>query len=136
LNPFYGFGIGATSLINNYRFARPNNISKYQKYVNLLKNGGECPKGNLETNFLKLELFIMGKLRTSEGIDLNSLSIEIREIIDNMFEEKANVYDKYVILQENKLRLKIPEGYLVCDEILTNIIRKIEEKLDVSKIIF
>jgi hypothetical protein len=25
---------------------------------------------------------------------------------------------------------------LVCDEILTNIIRKIEEKLDVSKIIF
>ncbi len=118
--------MGATSLINNYRLARPNNISKYQKYVNQLKNGEECPKGNLETNFLKLELYLMGKLRTSEGIDVNLISAEIRDIIVNMFKEKTHVYEKYVNLQENKLTLKIPEGYLVCDEILANIITNIE----------
>jgi hypothetical protein len=78
----------------------------------------------------------MGRLRTSEGIDLNLLSIEIRDIIINMYKEKINIYDKYVILQENKFMLKIPDGYLVCDEILTNIVKNIELNLDISKIIF
>ena len=103
LNPFYGFGMGATSLINNYRLARPNNISKYQKYVNQLKNGEECPKGNLETNFLKLELYLMGKLRTSEGIDVNLLSAEIRDIIVNMFKEKTHVKCRLFFLKRLKL---------------------------------
>jgi len=26
--------MGATSLLNDYRFSRPNNLSKYYKYVN------------------------------------------------------------------------------------------------------
>lgn len=30
---FAGFGMGATSLLNNHRVTRPKNLSKYLKYI-------------------------------------------------------------------------------------------------------
>ena len=33
MKDFYAFGMGATSLLSDYRFSRPNNISKYYRYI-------------------------------------------------------------------------------------------------------
>ncbi len=40
MNPFYGFGMGATSLLKNYRFTRPSNISKYYRYIKEIEEKG------------------------------------------------------------------------------------------------
>lgn len=36
--PFYAFGLGATSLVDGYRFARPRRLADYKRYVNSLEN--------------------------------------------------------------------------------------------------
>lgn len=77
--------MGATSLLNNYRFSRPNNLSKYYKYLEEIKKVKIQEyfekNGKKEINFDKLEMYLMGKLRTSNGIDLNFFDIKTKKLI-------------------------------------------------------
>lgn len=96
LAPFYAFGMGATSFLNNYRYARPNNISKYYRYIKEIDQLGIEPffasRLQKEEHFEKLEMFMMGKLRTKYGLDLASVPPEVATLIRNFYSINEDIY--------------------------------------------
>lgn len=40
LQPFFAFGMGSTSLLNERRFARPSSLSKYYRYIKEIEELG------------------------------------------------------------------------------------------------
>lgn len=40
------------------------------------------------------------------------------------------IYDKFIIINENTIRLKDPDGFLICDEVLSNLITYLEKYLN------
>jgi coproporphyrinogen III oxidase-like Fe-S oxidoreductase len=97
MKDFYAFGMGATSLLSDYRFSRPNNISKYYRYIAEIEKDGvdSYYENNLqkEINFDKLELYMMGKLRTNEGLDLKAIPINIAKLIKSFFNQNKDTYE-------------------------------------------
>lgn len=96
MEPFYGFGMGATSLLRNYRFTRPNNISKYYRYIKEIEEHGILQyyinELKPEVKFEKLELFMMGKLRTSRGLDLSHIPKQVAQLILKFYEQNLEIY--------------------------------------------
>jgi hypothetical protein len=40
MKPFYAFGMGSTSLLQDFRFSRPNSITKYYRYIKEIEEIG------------------------------------------------------------------------------------------------
>lgn len=49
--PFYAFGLGATSVVDGFRFARPRRLSDYVKYVDGLTKFAESPEMSRHDRF-------------------------------------------------------------------------------------
>ncbi|CAD8192267.1 unnamed protein product [Paramecium pentaurelia] len=104
---FYGFGMGATSLQNLIRITRPNTLKKYYQFV---ESGEGCLIEDESSQFEKQRILLMSRLRTKWGIDKALLSQSLLEAMKK--------FEEYFIISEDNIKLKIPEGYLVCDEIV------------------
>ncbi|CAD8127623.1 unnamed protein product [Paramecium sonneborni] len=104
---FYGFGMGATSLQDLIRITRPQTLKKYYNFV-------DSGQGSLiedeSCEFEKQRILLMSRLRTKWGIDKNLLSEQLIEAMKK--------FQEYFIFNNDNIKLKIPEGYLVCDEIV------------------
>lgn len=113
-NKYYGFGLGASGYIDDYRYCNTRNINKY---IN-----GNCilNKDVIDKN-LDMENYMMLGLRKVSGINkkdfFNRYSFDVEQIFDiiNLVNNKLLVYDN-----DN---IKIPEDKLyVSNSILVNFI--------------
>lgn len=52
----------------------------------------------------------MSRLRTIWGIEKSLLSLNLLKAMER--------YSEFLIMDDDRVRLKIPDGYLVCDEIV------------------
>ena len=111
---YYGFGLGSTSYINNIRITNTKNITKYI-------NRDFIEETNYEDIETRIENEIMLGLRKLEGINL----IDFRDKYNIALEEKYNIKnlleEKYLIKENNQL--KINKKYIyISNEILLKIL--------------
>lgn len=83
--PFYAFGVGATSLIDNFRFARPTRLSQYEAYVSSLENTAQntldisvqaklFPETSKQTQLERFEDKVINSMRLlQDGISFESI---------------------------------------------------------------
>ena len=78
--PFWAFGLGATSYVSDRRLARPRAMNEYEAWVTALEAPGgwaeaQHSQGELEPygGVEELKTWLMLRLRTSEGISLQEL---------------------------------------------------------------
>lgn len=217
---FYGFGMGATSLLDKKRITRPKTLKKYFDYIdkieefiknlnqtvngdsikyeqekdpsepekkikNLLCSYSNLPEGKMKNNLnipkfhqeldtvyleikkkeedknfnfpnillkkeeilkkknsihfkglmiekeeglSELKVVLMGSLRTKKGLLWNYIPSYKKELL--AFLENQIAIKKFMEIDDKGIRLKIPEGYLVCDEILGQIYSYFEKKFE------
>lgn len=74
--PFYGFGMGAASYVQNQRFSRPRKTREYQQWVkDYVAAGGQIDAPTTSPAEKLLDMFMVG-LRLADGINLSALTIE------------------------------------------------------------
>jgi len=126
---FFGFGMGATSLINGKRISRPKNLKKYMEYVENLRLGKEKESKGLlieeEKGKENVKIVLMGGLRREKGVDLKRFGIEIRQFLTDFSE---NYKDLVEIGADGWMKMKGIKGFLLCDEILARIFVEIDRK--------
>jgi len=129
--PFFGFGMGAASFMDRQRFTRPKTLKQYQRWVESLKEnyGGlvdlSCEKeekGSLEW----LKSVVMGKLRTSEGVNVEEIAETMGVDYDEFVRKMKEFVEPYVDLGWVKLEkdsfgryvmeMNTTKGFLFSDE--------------------
>ncbi|MGK7931302.1 MAG: radical SAM family heme chaperone HemW [Microcystaceae cyanobacterium] len=116
--PFYGFGMGATSYLNNIRFKRPHTRASYAKWV---RNGSLIEHPPLTKTDRLLETLMLG-LRLKEGVNLGKIEDDFGEIMVKKIINTLKPYIKqgWVTLSPlNTIALRDPEGFLFSNVVLT-----------------
>ena len=125
--PYYGFGMGAASYIQNQRFTRPRKRSEYYQWVQeLIAAAGKIDCPPTPPTEMLLDTLMVG-LRLAEGLSLRQL--------ENQF-GKATVQDTLTCLQpyqqqgwvqlaersgESRIQLTDPEGFLFSNVVLSDL---------------
>ena len=107
---YYGFGVGASSYIDNIRYTNTRSITNYIKGKTILDK---------EILTIKDKMFyeVMLNLRTNRGIDKEIFKYKYKANIDDIFNYKELVNSN--ILEEDNRYLRIYEDYFyVLDEII------------------
>lgn len=113
---YYGFGVGASSYIDNIRYTNTRSITNYIKGKTILDK---------EILTIKDKMFyeVMLNLRTNRGIDKESFKDKYKTNIDDIFNYKDLVNNN--ILEEDDKYLRVCEEYFyVLDEIICKIMVK------------
>ena len=113
---YYGFGLGASSYINNERI---NNTRSYTKYIN--------NDWILEREYLslkdKIEYEVILNLRMSNGIDLQRFYNKYKKELKNYYDYQKLVEDNLLCLKENYLF--IPENkWYISNEIIVRLLER------------
>ncbi len=109
-NEYYGFGLGASSYLNNQRITNTRSITKYLK---------EDYQKEVETLSKKdtIEYEIILNLRKSSGINLEEFQKKYQEELRSLYNYKDLVATE--LLQENSKSLLIPENkWYISNEII------------------
>ena len=113
---YYGFGVGASSYIDNIRYTNTRSITNYI-------NGKTILDKEIVTIKDKMFYEVMLNLRTNKGIDKEIFKDKYKTNIDDIFEYKDLVKDK--VLFEDRKYLRVKEEYFyVLDEIICKIMVK------------
>ena len=123
--PFYGFGMGATSFLNDHRFNRPRTRDAYYLWLRALPpHAGQPPTPSphplpSSQNDRLLETLMMG-LRLQEGISLNALNAEYSPALITQVITILHRYQKqgWTDISPDRIRLTCPEGFLFSNIIL------------------
>ena len=113
---YYGFGVGASSYIDNIRYTNTRSITNYIKGKTILDK---------EILTIKDKMFyeVMLNLRTNRGIDKEVFRNKYKTNIDDIFNYKDLVNNN--ILEEDDKYLRVYEEYFyVLDEIICKIMVK------------
>lgn len=106
---YYGFGLGASSYIDNKRITNTRSINKY------LKGNYRLDIIELSNNDL-IEYKIMLNLRKAEGISLEEVKLDVRDLV------------KEGLLIEENNRVRIPEEkWYVSNEIILKVLEDYNE---------
>ncbi|NER24088.1 MAG: coproporphyrinogen III oxidase [Symploca sp. SIO1C2] len=138
--PFYGFGMGAASYVQGYRFTRPRTRKEYYLWVKKLMEADgilDCPHTPAED--ILLETLMLG-LRLAEGLNLSILTRQFGEAtLEKIWAclqphyrhgwvEVLDTEGQPVKLQEasrlpitGKLKLTDPEGFLFSNTVLADL---------------
>lgn len=112
--PYLGLGPGAHSFDGQMRRFNPSDI---KTWLNGLENGRPAFITENENKSDKINNIIMTRLRTAEGLDLNVIDTEYRDII---LTEAKKIRPEALIIEDNYLR--IPEkGWLVSDDTIAKL---------------
>jgi len=143
--PYYGFGMGAASYVNQQRFTRPRTRKEYYEWVeNLKTNGGIVKAPQVSKKDILLETLMLG-LRLAEGLNLSEFaknnSQEIRQKIWHCLQpyyrqgwvELRSEDGKSVNISEGQefpvtgwLRLSDPEGFLFSNTVLATLFSQLD----------
>ncbi len=129
--PYYGFGMGAASYMNNIRFTRPRTRQGYFQWVNKLReNQGKIDTSPLSKNDQLLETLMLG-LRLKQGVNLQNLTTKFGDNIKAKIIDCLGDYLKnnLVIINENNQQLTLtdPEGFLYSNQVLTALFTEFED---------
>lgn len=131
--PFYGFGMGATSYLQGIRFARPRTTSEYYQWV---QAGQPIPQEDDRPDSAHdrlLEILMLG-LRLADGIDLQWLEQEFGAAVVQQVVTCLQPYGRsgWVAGLEpqntpnRRLRLTDPDGFLFSNTILAKLFETLE----------
>lgn len=132
--PFYGFGMGATSYTQGQRFARPRTQKTYRQWLTTYQHAN----GMLETPPLprieQLTDRLMVGLRLVEGIDLHPFLNTFGPAFTAMLNHRLHGYVAagQVVLENHRLRLSDPDGFLISNSILVDLFNGLEHLTDKS----
>jgi oxygen-independent coproporphyrinogen-3 oxidase len=122
--PYYAFGMGAASNLENYRFTRPRKTQEYYQWV---ADGCNWRVDATSTADRFLETLMLG-LRLAGGVNLNSIESEFgSERVDRLlkclqrYRQQGWVEIVSVADGDWWLRLSDPEGLLFSNVVLTEI---------------
>ena len=126
--PFYGFGMGATSFLNDHRINRPRTRNAYYLWLRALpaRTGEHLTPSPLPSsspsslpNDRLLETLMMG-LRLQEGISLLALNAEYGPTLITQVITILHRYQKqgWTEISPDRIRLTCPEGFLFSNIIL------------------
>lgn len=138
--PYYGFGMGAASYVNQQRFTRPRTRREYYEWVT---SGAAIATPEASANDILLETLMLG-LRLAEGLDIFTLVQQFGEnTLDRIWKclqpyyrqgwvAVASTDGKAVEISaiENlpragRLRLTDPEGFLFSNTVLATLFEQI-----------
>lgn len=119
-NDYLSFGTSAHSFIKGHRWW---NYSSLKKYIYEITINGNAKRGEEKLSSSQmLDEYIMLSLR-SKGIDIKRLS---ENFGNNWFDSKKNVINDYIsnkyLIHENQRIKCTPKGYIVCDEIINQLL--------------
>jgi putative oxygen-independent coproporphyrinogen III oxidase len=128
--PYYGFGMGAASYLNNYRFTRPR---KTQEYYQWIDDGCHSQVESLSEEDRFLETLMLG-LRLARGVNIEAIA---QEFGNDKVDRVLSKLDRYrhqgwveIFAQNNTqdrwLRLSDPEGLLFSNTVLSEIFSAID----------
>jgi putative oxygen-independent coproporphyrinogen III oxidase len=122
--PYYAFGMGAASNLENYRFTRPR---KTQEYYQWIADGCNWRVDPTPIADRFLETLMLG-LRLSRGVSLNAIESEfgidqVNSLLKCLQRYRQQGWVEIVVVNdENRyLRLSDPEGLLFSNVVLTEI---------------
>jgi oxygen-independent coproporphyrinogen-3 oxidase len=134
--PYYGFGMGATSYVNQRRIARPRILVDYEDWVERWVQTGDrfWESYALDDRSDRwLDTLMLG-LRLREGVDLNDLAQRwgedpaLSEQLADLLTLLEPYHDRGWITQETivgqpypRLQLTDPEGFLFSNQVLATI---------------
>lgn len=134
---YYGFGMGAASYVQGYRFTRPRTRREYYAWVQQLIDAGGVLNGQeLSTQDVLLETLMLG-LRLAEGLSLSTLNLQFGEkTLEQIWTalrpyyrqgwvqvvgtdgESLELQDVQTLPTNGHLRLSDPEGFLFSNTVL------------------
>jgi putative oxygen-independent coproporphyrinogen III oxidase len=117
--PYYAFGMGAASYIEGKRFTRPRQT---QTYFDWVQAGAIIDCEVTAANEVFLDTLMLG-LRLAEGLDLAKLQDKfgIQKVADILKILQPYIRQNWVRVQEEKLRLSDPEGFLFSNVVLSQL---------------
>ncbi len=127
--PFYGFGMGATSYTQGQRVARPRTQQTYREWVMAYQQaGGQLPDPTLSLTEQLTDRLMVG-LRLAEGIELAPFTKAFGADFMTMVKRCLHPYIQsgQVILDPHRLRLSDPDGFLFSNTILADLFNGIEQ---------
>lgn len=133
--PYYGFGMGATSYVQGQRFTRPRQTQKYYQWVkDYIAVDGVLDCSQAPLNEVLLETLMLG-LRLSEGINLATLAQQFGvETVAEIWQCLQPYCQRgwVELVETDRLRLTDPEGFLFSNTVLARLFRQIGSELDSS----
>ena len=120
--PYYGFGMGAASYVNQKRFNRPRTRAEYYDWV---EKGAVIDSSLLDWEDVLLEKLMLG-LRLAEGVSLGEIKEEFgEEIVEKIFVCLEPYFQKgwvdFCAGKTGHLRLTDPEGFLFSNTVLADL---------------
>jgi putative oxygen-independent coproporphyrinogen III oxidase len=145
--PYYGFGMGAASYVNQQRFTRPRTRKDYYKWVQEYQlTGGQLDIPQVSSQDRLLETLMLG-FRLAEGININQIKSEFGpEILEIIYtsltpyfplgwleglDGRGNILtslEGWNVTPLERLRLKDPQGFLFSNQILAELFHNLESE--------
>ncbi|MGD1938583.1 MAG: radical SAM family heme chaperone HemW [Cyanophyceae cyanobacterium] len=121
-DPYYAFGMAATSYVNRCRFSRPRTPHDYAAWV---AAGGEISGETVDPVDEWLETLMVG-LRLSNGVDLKNLAQQFGNKPVRALVELLQSYKKQglVTMGNGAIALTSPDGFLVSNDVLSTIFER------------
>ncbi len=118
--PYFGFGMGATSYVNHQRFSRPRTRSAYFNWLqSLIEAQGklDCPVDTLQDRLL--ETLMLG-LRLREGLQIEALQQQFGQPSVNRILSCLKSYPNWAVIDRTAgtVHLTDPEGFLFSNQVL------------------
>jgi coproporphyrinogen III oxidase-like Fe-S oxidoreductase len=140
---YYAFGLGAASYLGGRRFSRPRHMASYKAWVEELASAGKpvLPAAAQAPEPPQEQLLddIMLRLRLSDGLDLKWLATKHKGGVDaakaavDITVERVQRGQAVVVRDDTSgdpvlLRLTDPEGFLVSNDIISDIFAEVERR--------
>jgi putative oxygen-independent coproporphyrinogen III oxidase len=128
--PYYGFGMGATSYVNQQRFSRPRTRQAYYDWLATLPEQIDtlCQPSTLIDSWL--ETLMLG-LRLAVGVNFSTLAPFPPDWLQRLLAcLKPHIQAGWVRIDQTHLRLADPEGFLFSNQVLVDIWSEFESELE------
>lgn len=119
--PYYAFGMGAASYVDQVRFSRPRTKKDYYNWV---ENGCKINEPAIAPQDFLLETLMLG-LRLAEGVDLSHLKTHFGQDTINTIHQCLQPYYQQGLVEfsqtQERLKLSDPQGFLFSNTILATL---------------
>ncbi len=113
---YYGFGVSASSYINNKRFTNTKSITEY------LEKYSQSYSENVSKED-KMDYEVILNLRLSKGISLTNFYKKYHKYLEDIYDYEDLVQDKLLVLDNNRLYIS-EEKWYISNEIIRRLLER------------
>lgn len=118
---YIGFGAGAHSFLDNVRFYNYSDIAEYIK--NITCGGSAVEVSETQSNNELFEEYVMLKLRTAEGLDLNHIKKEYNIDLMSLKKKQIDQLSELSVIKLEKGFLKLTDlGFHVLNRVVLDLV--------------